>query len=108
MVADSHAYEAFDEDLARLYKVKTPETALAVVRAIEEMGATEWDGVKVTVSALMLKPGVTGRGATADRLKDAEDRGFIKLVEKTSGYGRTTPHEYCPFASQARSLHQSM
>jgi hypothetical protein len=89
-----HAYEAFDEGLARLYKVKTPETALAVVRAIEEMGATEWDGVKVTVSALMLKLGITGRGATADRVKDAEDRGFIKLVEKASGYGRTTPHEY--------------
>ncbi len=89
-----HAYEAFDEGLARLYKVKTPETALAVVKAIEEIGATEWDGVKITVSALMLKLGITGRGATADRLKDAEDRGFIKLVEKTSGYGRTTPHEY--------------
>ena len=89
-----HAYEAFDEGLARLYKVKTPETALAVVRAIEEMGATEWDGVKVTVSALMLKLGITGRGATADRIKDAEDRGFIKLVEKVSGYGRTMPHEY--------------
>jgi hypothetical protein len=89
-----HAHEAFDEGLARLYKVKTPETALAVVRAIEEMGATEWDGVKVTVSALMLKLGITGRGATADRLKDAEDRGFIKLIEKTGGYGRTTPHEY--------------
>jgi hypothetical protein len=89
-----HAYEAFDEGLARLYKVKTPETALSVVKAIEEMGATEWDGVKVTISALMLKLGITGRSATADRLKDAEDRGFIKLVEKAGGYGRTTPHEY--------------
>ena len=52
-----HAHEAFDEGLARLYKIKTPETALALVRAIEEMGATKDDGVKVTVSALMTASG---------------------------------------------------
>ena len=89
-----HAYEAFDEGLARLYKVKTPETALAVVKAIEDMGATKDTGVKVTVSALMSKLGISGRGAAADRLKDAEDRGFINLLEKMSGYGRTTAHIY--------------
>ena len=83
-----HAYEAFDEGLASLYKIKTPVTALAVVKAIEEMGATEDDGVKITVSALMSKLGISGRGACADRLWDAEDRGFIKLVDKFGGYGR--------------------
>jgi hypothetical protein len=63
-----HAHEAFDEGLARLYKIKTPDTALAVVRAVEAMGATPTFGVKVTVSALMAKLGITGRGAANDRL----------------------------------------
>jgi hypothetical protein len=27
-------------------------------------------------------------------LRDAEERGYIKLVEKQGGYGRTTPREY--------------
>jgi hypothetical protein len=89
-----YAYEAFDEGLSSLYKIRTPVTALAVVKAIEEMGATESAGVKVTVSALMSKLGISGRGACADRLWDAEDRGFIKLVDKFCGYGKTTPREY--------------
>ena len=89
-----HAYEAFDEGLASLYKVKTPVTALAVVKAIEGMGATDEDSIKVTVSSLMSKLGISGRGAAADRLNDAEDRGFIKLIDKFGGYGRTTPREY--------------
>ena len=42
----------------------------------------------------MSKLGISGRGAAADRLKDAEDRGFINLLEKMSGYGRTTAHIY--------------
>ena len=82
-----HAHEAFDEGLAHLYKTKTPETALAVVKAIEDMGATDAIGVRVTVSALMLRLGISGRGAAADRLKDAQDRGFIELVDRLSGYG---------------------
>jgi 5S rRNA maturation endonuclease (ribonuclease M5) len=86
-----HAHEAFDEGLARLYKIKTPDTALAVVRAVEAMGATPTFGVKVTVSALMAKLGITGRGAANDRLRDAEDRGFLRLVETPGGYGRTSP-----------------
>jgi hypothetical protein len=86
-----HAHEAFDEGLARLYKIKTPDTALAVVRAVEALGATPTFGVKVTVSALMAKLGITGRGAANDRLRDAEDRGFLRLVETPGGYGRTSP-----------------
>ena len=89
-----HAHEAFDEGLARLYKIKTPETALAVVRAVESMGATPTFGVKVTVSALMAKLGIAGRGAASDRLRDAADRGFLKLVERAGGYGPTSPRVY--------------
>jgi hypothetical protein len=89
-----HAHQAFDEGLARLYKIKTPETALAVVRAVEAIGATQTFGVKVTVSALMAKLGITGRGAANDRLRDAEDRGFHRLVETAGGYGRTSPRVF--------------
>ena len=89
-----HAHEAFDEGLASLYKIKTPATSLAVVRAIEDMGATETTGVTVTVSKMMSSLGISSRGTTNSRIQDAEERGFIKLVEKTGGYGKTTPREY--------------
>ena len=69
-------------------------TTIAVVRAIEEMGATSEKSVKVTVTLLMEKLGISGRGTANDRLRDAEDRGYIKLVEKQGGYGKTTPREY--------------
>jgi hypothetical protein len=89
-----HAHEAFDPGLASLYKTVSPVTTIAVVRAIEEMGATNSNPAKVTVTSLMEKLGVTGRGTANDRLRDAEERGYIKLVDKQGGYGRTTPREY--------------
>ena len=82
------------QGLASLYKVASPVTTIAVVRAIEEMGATSTKSVKVTVTALMEKLGISGRGTASERLRDAEERGYIKLVEKQGGYGRTTPREY--------------
>jgi hypothetical protein len=89
-----NAHEAFDPGLASLYKIVSPLTTIAVVRAIEEMGATTDKSVKVTVTALMEKLGITGRGTTNDRLRDAEERGYIELIDKASGYARTTPREY--------------
>jgi hypothetical protein len=89
-----HAHGAFDEGLARLYKIKTPETALAVVKAVEAMGATSTLGVEVSVSALMAKLGIASRGTAHERLTDAADRGFLKLVERAGGYGRTSPRVY--------------
>ena len=89
-----HAHEAFDGGLGRLYKIKTPETALAVVRAVEAMGATRDVGVKVSVTNLMDKLGITGRGTANERLRDVEERGFLKLVETAAEYGRTTARIY--------------
>jgi hypothetical protein len=89
-----HAHEAFDPGLASLYRTVSPLTTIAVVRAIEEMGATTSAAVKVTVTALMDKLGITGRGTASDRLHDAEEHGYIELVEKQGGYGKTTPREY--------------
>jgi hypothetical protein len=89
-----HAHAAFDAGLAALYRTKIPETALAVVRAAEAMGAKLGVGVKITVSALMAKLGIAGRGVAAARLRDAEERGFLKLVETDKGYGRTSARIY--------------
>jgi hypothetical protein len=89
-----HAHDAFDGGLGRLYKVKTPETTLAVVRAVETMGATKGVGIKVSVTNLMDKLGIAGRGTANDRLRDAEERGFLKLVETAAEYGRTSARVY--------------
>jgi hypothetical protein len=89
-----NAHEAFDPGLASLYKIASPLTTIAVVRAIEEMGATVDNAVKITVTALMEKLGITGRGRANERLRDAEERGYIGLIEKAGGYGKTTPREY--------------
>ena len=100
-----HAHEAFDSGLASLYKTALSTTTIAVVRAIEEMGANSAQPVKVTVTSLMEKLGISGRGTANDRLRDAEDRGYIKLVEKPGGYGRTTPREYT-IAKYAEEIEQ--
>jgi hypothetical protein len=89
-----HAHQAFDGGLRRLHKIKTPETALAVVRAVEAMGATRDAGIKVSVANLMDKLGIAGRGTANDRLRDAEERGFLKLVETAAEYGRTSARVY--------------
>ena len=95
VVADyAAAHAAFDGGLASLYKVKVPETILAVVRAVADMGATESLGVKVTVRGLMTSLGISSRAVAGDRLHEAAEQGFLELVEKTGGYGRTTARSY--------------
>ena len=42
----------------------------------------------------MDKLGITGRGTANDRLRDAEERGFLKLVETAAKYGRTSARVY--------------
>jgi hypothetical protein len=89
-----HAHDAFDASLARLYRVRTPETALAVVRAIEDMGATAEFGVKVTVRGLMAQLGISSIGVAAERLRDVVDRGFVEVINLISGYGQTSARSY--------------
>jgi hypothetical protein len=90
----AHAHDAFDAGLATLYQTKIPETALAVVMAAEALGATKEQGVKITVSALMKRLGINGRSVANSRLWDAEDRGFLNLVDLGKGHGRTSPRVY--------------
>jgi hypothetical protein len=88
------AHEAFDAGLASLYQVLTPETLMAVVKAIRSMGATETSGVKVTVRALMDRLGIAGFGTALERLRDAEAHGLIELVAEVGGYGATSARWY--------------
>jgi hypothetical protein len=90
----AHAHAAYDIGLASLYKVKTPDTVIAVVRAVYGMGAKPGVGVKVTVSALMTALGITGRGTANDRLREAVDRGLLAIIDRPGGYGRTSAREY--------------
>ena len=90
----AHAHGAFDGGLAHLYKVLTPETALAVVKAAEAMGASKDVGIKIPGRALQRQLGISSKGTTADRLFDAVERGFLILIEKEKGYGKTSPREF--------------
>jgi hypothetical protein len=58
------------------------------------MGATRDAGIKVSVTNLMDKLGIAGRGTANDRLRDAVERGFLKLVETPAEYGRTSARVY--------------
>lgn len=90
----AHAHDAFDAGLATLYQKQVPKTALAVVIAAEGMGATKDASVKITVSDLMKKLGITGRSLAGSRLNDATERGFLKLIEPERGLGKTSPRFY--------------
>jgi hypothetical protein len=95
MLADyGHAHDAFDTGLAALHQVRTPETLVAVVRAVEAMGATISLGVKVTVRALMDRLGIASFSSALERLRDAEACGLLKLVEQFGGYGATEGRSY--------------
>jgi hypothetical protein len=89
-----HAHEAFDAGLASMHQVATPATLIAVVKAVEAMGATETFGVKVTVRALMDKLGVASFGTALERLRDAEARGFLKPDDQFISFGATNPRFY--------------
>jgi hypothetical protein len=89
-----HGRDAVDDGLASLYKLEVPATTIAVVRAIEKMGASYENPTKVSSGHLRDALGITGIGAAYERLKDAEERGFIELAEKPGGYGKTTTREY--------------
>jgi hypothetical protein len=87
-----HAHEAFDAGLASLHQVKTPETLLAVVKAVEGMNASDIFGVEVSIRALMDKLGIAGFGTARERLREAVARGL--LVPVAANYGLTSARSY--------------
>jgi hypothetical protein len=89
-----HAHEAFDAGLAALHQVKTPETLIAVIKAVEAMGATKKASARVTVRALMDRLGIASFKTALERLRDAEARGLLVLVDQIGGYGATEARSY--------------
>jgi hypothetical protein len=100
-----HAHEAFDEGVSSLYGVKTRKEIVAVVRAVEEMGARVGESLKVTVAALRQKLGINSNKTASDRLMEAVERRVLELDEEKSGAGRGAPRYFklLKFSSQIAS-----
>ena len=94
------AHEAFDHDMASLYSANVPETAKAVVRAVEGMIEVEKakgedvNDAKVTYDGLASALGIDSNDTAGRRLKEAQRLGLIELIEPPGGLGRTTPRRY--------------
>ncbi len=90
------AHEAFDCDMASLYSANVPETAKAVVRAVEGMIEAEKargedvNHAKVTYGGLATALGINSNDTAGRRLNEAQRLGLIELVEPLGGFGRTT------------------
>jgi hypothetical protein len=86
-----YAHEAFDEGVSSLYQVKTRREIIAVVRAVEDMGMTLAESVKVTVAALRRKLGINSNSTADGRLMEAVECGALELDEEKSGSGKGRP-----------------
>jgi hypothetical protein len=80
-----HADEAFDEGVSSLYGVKTRREVVAVVKAVEDIGGSLDQSVKITVAALRDKLGINSKSVAANRLMEATERGALELDEEKSG-----------------------
>jgi hypothetical protein len=94
------AHQAFDHDMGSLYRVNVPETAKAVVGAIERMIEAERakdedvNDAKVTYDGLATALGINSNETAGRRLKEAQRLGLIEIVEPPGGLGRTTARRY--------------
>jgi hypothetical protein len=89
-----HAYEAFDEGVSSLYGVKTRREVVAVVKAVEDIGGSLGESVKVTVAALRDNLGINSKSVAANRLMEATERGALELDEEKSGSGKGRPRYF--------------
>jgi hypothetical protein len=90
------AHSVIDSSAAEAHHLVIPETALAVVEAMEKLGANGPAGAKVTVRALQGKLGVSSTSVTAARLFEAIEAGLIEIVEHPFGksYFERSPRYY--------------
>jgi hypothetical protein len=89
-----HAHEAFDEGVSSLYGVKTRKEIIAVIRAVEDLGATLAESVKVTVAALRKKLGINSNSTANDRLMEAVECGALEVDDEASGAGKGRPRHF--------------
>jgi hypothetical protein len=90
------AHDVIDPSSADAHHIVIPETALAVVEAIEKMGASKVESVKVTVRALRDKLGISSTQTASARLYETLDAGLIEVVKQPSGepYAERAPRYY--------------
>jgi hypothetical protein len=87
------AHSAFDAGVSALYGLKPTVALVAVVQAIEDMGATKGgDAIKVTVSSLRAAIGVNSNDVASRRLWEAVTLGFLGFDDAKSGEGRGKPN----------------
>ena len=89
-----HAYEVFDEGVSSLYGVKMRKEIVAIVEAVEGMGARIGESVKVTVAALKIALGINSNSTADERIREAVERGALELDEGKTGSGRGRPRYF--------------
>jgi hypothetical protein len=104
-VADyRHAHEAFDEGVSSLYGVKTWKEIIAVVKAVEDLGVTLAESVKVTVAALRKKLGINSNSTANDRLMEAVECGALEIDDEASGTGKGRPRYFKLLKTSAQTV----
>ena len=90
------AHSVIDSSAAEAHHIVIPETAFAVVEAMEKLGVNKHIATKVTVRALQGKLGVSSTSITTARLYEAIDAGLIEIAEDPSGkpYFKRSPKYY--------------
>jgi hypothetical protein len=90
------AHDVIDPSSADAHHIVISETTLAVVEAIEKLGASKTEPVKVTVRVLRDKLGISSSSTAAARLYEAVDAGLIEIVKQPSGepYADRAPRYY--------------
>ena len=80
--------------MSSLYGVKTRREVVAVVKAVEDIGGSLDESVKVTVAALRDKLGINSKSVAANRLIEAAERGALELDEGKIGSGKGRPRYF--------------
>jgi hypothetical protein len=90
------AHIVVDFSTAEAHHLVIPETALAVVEAIEKIGEGRTQAIKVTVRTLQKKLGVSSVSIAYQRLYEALDLGLIEVDERPDGkpYAERGPRYY--------------
>jgi hypothetical protein len=90
------AHAVIDPSAAEDHHVAIPDTALAVVQAIERLGASKSLAAKVTTRGLAVELGISSTSTAAGRLIDALDAQLIEIAAKPNGtlYQERKPRYY--------------
>jgi hypothetical protein len=86
------AHDAFNPGLAALYEMRVPETMLAAIRVLEDLGANKDKAVKITKRDFMNALGLSSSKIAFERLRSAVERGLIERTDTSTS--KTAPRSY--------------